>query len=169
MEELYKTYKEPEVDKDGKLINKKPRKMQNPDDQISKSAADIDQGFQDDAEIMDDLRKQIELPEGVLVTNIFIPSAIVCSKVDLIEHGEKDIKNMLEQNIDFIQYSLRKFCLLYGSSLIFASANSSSNVQVIYDYILSRIYDVDFVHKSKIDDKEALFVPTGFDSPDLIN
>lgn len=76
---------------------------------------------------------------------------------------------MLEQNIDFIQYSLRKFCLLYGSSLIFASSNSMSNVQVLYDYILNRIYDTDFVHKSKIDDKEALFVPTGFDSPDLIN
>ena len=27
MEELYKTYKEPELDKDGKLINKKLRKM----------------------------------------------------------------------------------------------------------------------------------------------
>lgn len=57
MEELYKTYKEPEVDKDGKLINKKLRKMKNPDDQMSKSAADIDPGFQDDADIMDDLRK----------------------------------------------------------------------------------------------------------------
>ena len=117
---------------------------------------------------MDDLRKQIELPEGVLVTNIFIPSAIVCSKVDLIEHGDKEIKQTLEQNIDFIQYSLRKFCLLYGSSLVFASSNSGSNIQVLYDYILNRIYDTDFIHKSKIDDKEALFVPTGFDSPELI-
>lgn len=42
------------------------------------------------------------MPEGVLVTNIFIPTAIVCSKVDLIEHGEKEIKQTLEQNIDFI-------------------------------------------------------------------
>ena len=42
--------------------------------------------------MMDDLRKQIDLPEGVLVTNIFIPSAVVCSKVDLIEHGENEIK-----------------------------------------------------------------------------
>ena len=34
---------------------------------------------------------------------------------------------------------------------------------------MHRIYDTDFVHKSKIDDKEALFVPTGFDSPDLVS
>ena len=46
--------------------------------------------------MMDDLRKQIDLPEGVLVTNIFIPSIVVCSKVDLIEHGEKEIKQTLE-------------------------------------------------------------------------
>lgn len=42
-------------------------------------------------------------------------------------------------------------------------------MQVLYDYILSRVYEVDFIHRSKIDDKEALFVPTGFDSPDLIS
>lgn len=64
---------------------------------------------------------------------------------------------------------MRKFCLHYGSSLVFASSNSHSNVNVLYDYILNRIYDTDFVHASKIDDKEALFVPTGFDSPELIN
>ena len=38
----------------------------------------------------------------------------------------------------------------------------------MYDYILSRIYDLDFPHKSNISDKEALFIPTGFDSPELI-
>lgn len=93
IEELYKTYKEPELDKDGKLINKKIRRMKkDADDTLNKSGVDMDQSIQDDIEMMDDLRKQIELPEGVLVTNIFIPSAVVCSKVDLIEHGEKEIK-----------------------------------------------------------------------------
>ena len=97
MEELYKTYKEPEVDKDGKLINKKPRKMKKTaDESMNKSGLDLDSEFQNEQEMMDDLRKQIELPEGVLVTNIFFPSAIVCSKVDLIEHGDKEIKNTLE-------------------------------------------------------------------------
>ena len=72
--------------------------------------------------MMDDLRKEMDLPEGTLVTNLFIPCAVVCSKVDLIEHGEKDIKQQLEMNLDYIQVTLRKFCLNYGSSLIFASA-----------------------------------------------
>ena len=57
LEELYKTYKEPELDKDGKLINKKPRKMKKTnEDSMNKSGLDID-NFQDEQEMMDDLRK----------------------------------------------------------------------------------------------------------------
>jgi hypothetical protein len=40
---------------------------------------------------------------------------------------------------------------------------------LIYDYFLSRVYDVDFVHASNTHDKEALFVPSGYDSLELIN
>ena len=47
----------------------------------------------EDAEVMEDLRREMELPEGILVTNLFIPVAVVCSKVELVEHGEdKEIK-----------------------------------------------------------------------------
>lgn len=52
--------------------------------------------------MMDDLRNEMELPEGTLVTNIFIPCAVVCTKIDLVEHGDKDIKNILERNLDYI-------------------------------------------------------------------
>lgn len=49
MEELYKTYKEPELDKDGKLINKKIRKPKKTgDEQMNKSGLDLDGGYQDD-------------------------------------------------------------------------------------------------------------------------
>lgn len=64
---------------------------------------------------------------------------------------------------------MRNFCLNYGTSLVFCSSNSNSNIQILYEYILHRLYDIDFVHSSNINDKEALFVPTGFDSPDLIS
>ena len=48
MEELYKTYKEPELDKDGKVINKKLRKPKKTAEEMNKSGLDIDGGFQDD-------------------------------------------------------------------------------------------------------------------------
>lgn len=81
----------------------------------------------DDQDIMDDLRKEMELPEGTLVTNLFIPVMVICSKVDLIQRGEPMLKQMLEQDLDFMQYSLRKFCLSYGASLVFASTVSTGN------------------------------------------
>ena len=53
--------------------------------------------------MMDDIRAEMELPEGTLITNIFIPTAVICTKTDLIEHAEKkEIKAILEQNLDYI-------------------------------------------------------------------
>jgi dynein light intermediate chain 1 len=73
--------------------------------------------------MMEDLKREIDLPEGTLVTNLFVPCMVVCSKIDLIEHGERDVKEALERNLDYIQNDLRKFCLRFGASLIFASSN----------------------------------------------
>lgn len=53
--------------------------------------------------MLEDLKREMDLPEGTLVNNLFIPSMIVCSKIDLIEHGEKDVKDGLERNLDYIQ------------------------------------------------------------------
>ena len=49
----------------------------------------------EDQEMIDDLRNEMELPEGTLVTNLGVPLMVVCSKMDLIEHGEKDLKTLL--------------------------------------------------------------------------
>jgi hypothetical protein len=56
----------------------------------------------EDQEMMDELRNEMELEEGCLITNLFIPTAVICTKVDLIEHGENEIKELLERNLDFI-------------------------------------------------------------------
>ena len=194
---LFKTYEEPELDDEGNLKNKKKKlnlMQQNNDLDTSairndsmRDFGDIDVSLMEDQEMIDDLRKEMDLPEGALVTNLFIPVSVVCSKVDLIQNGEPHIKQLLETNLDFIQYSLRKFCLSYGASLIFASAMQSGNahsnvttlrgqqesagqhIKLIYDYFLYRIYDEEFIHPSNTKDKEALFIPAGFDSLDLIN
>ena len=63
---------------------------------------DIDVSLLEDEEMREELRKEEELPEGTLVTNLFIPVSIVCSKTDLIEHGDKEIKSILEKNLDYI-------------------------------------------------------------------
>lgn len=166
--DLYKTYEEPEFDKDGKFIPKKISKPRGHDDGQGDDgdldAADVNVELQDDLDMMDDIRNEMELPEGTVVTNLFIPCAVVCTKTDLIEHGDREIKSILERNLDYIQVTLRKFCLAYGASLIFTSANTNSNIKVLYDYLISRILDETFKHASNTADKEALFVPSGFDS-----
>lgn len=168
IEQLFKNYEEPEFDKEGKFITKRIKRMMEQADQEGDNIDQVDINVAEDQEMMDDLRKEIELSEGTLVTNLFIPTAIICSKVDLIEHGEKHIKELLERNLDYIQVSLRKFCLHYGSSLVFASSNSNSNISLIYDYFLSRLYNHEFPHPSNMSDKEALFIPTGMDTLDMI-
>ena len=52
--------------------------------------------------------------------------------------------------------------------MTFASANSNSNIRVIYEYILHRLFESEFAHTSNTSDKQALFIPTGFDSTELI-
>ena len=167
---MYKTYEEPEFDKEGKYISKKIKRapILNPD-QTEGNGDLIDNDMLEDQEMLDDLKREMALPEGTLVTNLFVPSMVLCSKIDLIEHGERDIKETLERNLDFIQQDLRKFCLQFGSSLVFASSNQNSNIELIYHYILSRLYNQEFPHPSNTSDKEALFIPTGLDSEDMIS
>lgn len=79
-----KTYEDPEIDQNGKLILKKHKK------------ADVD-GSEEEVE---DMRKDLALGDGVLKVNLGIPIIVVCNKVDLLIHGEK--AKFLAENFDFI-------------------------------------------------------------------
>lgn len=63
---------------------------------------------------------------------------------------------------------LRQFCLHYGSGLLFTSIKSNTNINLAYDYIISKLYGQELPHASRTDDKEALFIPCGLESMDLI-
>ena len=64
---------------------------------------------------------------------------------------------------------MREYCLNYGASVIFTdTAHTLTNVELLYRYIVHRIYDYDFPFKSKIDERNSLFIPTGRDSLALI-
>lgn len=109
----------------------------------------------------------MDLPEGVLTVNLGIPIIVCCSKIDLLLHGDK--ADLLEGNLDFIQKHIRQYSIQYGASVIFTSQNTLTNVETLYKYLLHRIYDTEFPHKSELNKKDSLFIPTGFDSLNLIN
>mmetsp|Transcript_48049 Transcript_48049/g.35264 ORF Transcript_48049/g.35264 Transcript_48049/m.35264 type:complete len:94 (-) Transcript_48049:462-743(-) len=74
----------------------------------------------------------------------------------------------LEANIDFIQKHLREYCLSYAASLVFVETQSMTNVELLYRYLQHRLYGYDFASKAQVYAKDQLFVPTGFDSLNLI-
>ena len=82
-------------------------------------------------------------------------------------HGDK--KAFIEENFDFIQKHVREYSMQYGASVIFTSANANRNLNVCYQYWLHRLYEYDFLHKTEVLERENLFVPAGFDTPNLIN
>jgi dynein light intermediate chain 1 len=59
--------------------------------------------------------------------------------------------------------------LTYAAALVFVSAKTGSNVELLYKYIMHRLYGFDFDHKPQVLEKHSLFVPTGFDSQNLIS
>ena len=110
------------------------------------------------------------LSQGVLKVNLGIPIIVLCNKIDIIHQtGEK--AKILQENLDFIQMHLREYSLLYGASVMFTSAKAreSKNLDTLYQYINHRLYDkIKFAKKAQIVEKDELFIPTGFDSLNLI-
>lgn len=113
-----------------------------------------------------DLKMELPLPEGCLKVNLGVPILVIVNKVDLLLHGDK--KSYLQENFDFIQKHVREYALQYGASVIFTSAKGNRNLNVTYQYILHRLYDFDFPHKPEVIERENLFIPSGFDTPNLI-
>lgn len=155
----WKTYEEPQLDEQGYLIKK--LKKEGKDNTVNKENSD-----EEDQAAEEDVRMEIPLPEGCLKVNLGIPIIVICSKVDLLQHGEKKV--LLEQNLDFIQKHIREYCLQFGATVIFTSATANRNLDVLYQYILHRLYNFDFIFKPEIVERDAVFLPAGFDSPNLI-
>ena len=149
LEMSIKTYEEPDVDENGKLIKK--RKEEKPGANAS-----------DDSDLEENLKEELELDEGVLKVNLGIPIVVVCNKVDLLQHGEK--AKFLAENMDFIQKSVREYALQYGATVIFTSSLVNRNVDTFYQYLLHRLYGCEFAFKPNIEEKDNLFIPSGFDS-----
>ncbi len=114
-----------------------------------------------------DLKMQLPLPEGCLKVNLGIPIVVIVNKVDLLLHGDK--KSYLQENFDFIQKHIREYALQYGATVIFTSAKSNRNLNVTYQYMLHRLYSYDLPFKAEVIERENLFIPSGFDTPNLIN
>ncbi|XP_035210891.1 cytoplasmic dynein 1 light intermediate chain 1-like isoform X2 [Stegodyphus dumicola] len=73
-----------------------------------------------------------------------------------------------DEHFDFIQYTLRKFCLSYGAALCYVSVKDDKNCDLLLKYILHKVYSFPFRIPAIFLEKDSVFVPAGWDSANKI-
>jgi len=103
------------------------------------------------------------LPEGTLTRNLGLDLIVVVTKTDYITELEKDF-DYKDEHFDFIQQAVRKFCLMYGASLFYTSVKEDKNCDLFYKYLVHRIYNFPFKTPALVVEKDAVFIPAGWDN-----
>jgi len=101
-----------------------------------------------------------------LTVNLGIPLIIVCSKSDVIQSNDKGIYT--DKALDILYKHIRTTALLYAATIISTSEKSQINIELLYQYIAHRVYAFPLQYKPLLDEKNRLFIPSGFDSITLI-
>ncbi|XP_044273277.1 cytoplasmic dynein 1 light intermediate chain 1 [Varanus komodoensis] len=105
------------------------------------------------------------LPLGAdtLTCNLGIPVVVVCTKCDAIGLLEKE-HDYRDEHFDFIQSHIRHFCLQYGAALIYTSVKENKNIDLVYKYIVQKLYGFPFNIPAVVVEKDAVFIPAGWDN-----
>ncbi|XP_029464055.1 cytoplasmic dynein 1 light intermediate chain 2 isoform X2 [Rhinatrema bivittatum] len=105
----------------------------------------------------------LPLGENILTHNLGIPVLVVCTKCDAVSVLEKE-HDYREEHFDFIQSHIRRFCLQYGAALIYTSVKEEKNLDLLYKYIVHRTYGFHFNTPALVVEKDAVFIPAGWDN-----
>ncbi|XP_006851650.1 PREDICTED: cytoplasmic dynein 1 light intermediate chain 1 isoform X2 [Chrysochloris asiatica] len=113
----------------------------------------------------DDKDDSVVLPLGAdtLTHNLGIPVLVVCTKCDAISILEKE-HDYKDEHFDFIQSHIRKFCLQYGAALIYTSVKENKNIDLVYKYIVQKLYGFPYKIPAVVVEKDAVFIPAGWDN-----
>ncbi|XP_065676548.1 cytoplasmic dynein 1 light intermediate chain 1 isoform X2 [Hydra vulgaris] len=106
------------------------------------------------------------LGDKVLTSNLGIPIIVIVTKSDHMTTLEKDYR---DEHFDFIQKNIREFCLKCGAALLYTSSKESCNISTLYKYILHRLYGFPLRVPPQIIDKDAIFIPMGWDNINKIS
>ncbi|XP_023229854.1 cytoplasmic dynein 1 light intermediate chain 1-like isoform X1 [Centruroides sculpturatus] len=101
--------------------------------------------------------------KDTLSHNLGLEIVVVITKTDCMSMLEKEL-DYKDEHFDFIQQALRKFCLKYGASLIYTSVKEDKNCDVLWKYLLHKIYDFPFRTPALVVDRDIIFIPSGWDS-----
>lgn len=70
-----------------------------------------------------------------------------------------------------IEAHLRNECLSYGASIVYTMVQpkNTSNVDLLYEYLMHRLYGYPFKRKAQVPSRDALFIPSGWDSREKVD
>ena len=103
-----------------------------------------------------------QLPKGLLETNYGFPVYLVLNKCESVFEMRK-----LTDVLEMIEYKVRQWALDTAASIFYASTKMNTNMNTLYSYI--NYYFFDIPHHVKVNiSKDALFVPSGFDNPTVL-
>ncbi|CAH1155511.1 unnamed protein product [Phaedon cochleariae] len=103
------------------------------------------------------------LSEGTLTNNLGLDIVVVVTKTDYIQNLEKE-QDYRDEHLDFMQQWIRRFCLQYGAALFYTSAKEDKNCDLLYKYLTHRIYGFPFHTPALVVEKDAVFIPAGWDN-----
>ncbi|KAK3760039.1 hypothetical protein RRG08_064710 [Elysia crispata] len=115
-----------------------------------------------------DEEESLPLGEKTLSHNLGIPIVVVVTKSDAISMLEKEL-DYKDEHLDFIQQHIRKFCLKYGAAMFYTSVKDERNCDLLYRYLVHRIYGFPFTSPALVVDKDSVFVPSGWDNEKKIS
>uniref|UniRef100_A0A8C3GAZ4 Dynein light intermediate chain n=1 Tax=Cyclopterus lumpus TaxID=8103 RepID=A0A8C3GAZ4_CYCLU len=105
----------------------------------------------------------LPLGDNTLTHNLGIPVVVVCTKCDAISTLEKE-HDYRDEHLDLIQSHIRCFCLQYGASLVYTSVKEMKNLDILYKYLVHRLYGFAFNCPTQVVERDAVFIPSGWDN-----
>lgn len=105
----------------------------------------------------------LPLGETTLTDNLGLPIMVVVTKTDAIANLEKEF-DYREEHFDFIQQHIRHFCLRFGAALVYTSVKEDKNCDLFLKYAEHRLYGFPFLQQASVVERDAVFIPTGWDS-----
>ncbi|XP_065352686.1 cytoplasmic dynein 1 light intermediate chain 2 isoform X3 [Cloeon dipterum] len=109
------------------------------------------------------LDEELPLGEGTLTRNLGLDMVVVVTKTDYMGTLEKDM-DYRDEHFDFIQQWIRRFCLQYGAALFYTSVKEDKNCDLLYKYLVHRIYHLPFRTPALVVEKDAVLIPSGWDN-----
>ncbi|XP_022238580.1 cytoplasmic dynein 1 light intermediate chain 2-like isoform X1 [Limulus polyphemus] len=110
----------------------------------------------------------LPLDEITLTCNVGLDVIVVVTKTDFMSTLEKDY-DYKDEHFDFIQQALRKFCLKFGASLVYTSVKEDKNCDLLYKYLVHKIYSFPFKTPALLVEKDSVFIPSGWDNKNKIS